>query len=41
MYTSETAALSDPPLGTIAVAARTMYPREALPGDAYETIGGG
>jgi hypothetical protein len=38
-HTSETAALSGPPLATIAVAARTMHPREALPGGVVATIG--
>jgi hypothetical protein len=39
VHTSETAALSGPPLAMIAVAAHTMYPREALPGDVCATIG--
>jgi hypothetical protein len=39
VHTSETAALSGPPLATIAVAARTMHPREALPGGVVATIG--
>ena len=34
MHTFETAALSGWPLATVAVAARTVYRHEALPGDA-------
>jgi hypothetical protein len=39
VHTSETAALSGPPLATIAVAARTIQPRESLPGGVVATIG--
>jgi hypothetical protein len=39
VHTSETAAVSGLPLATIAVAAGTVHPGEALPGDVFATIG--
>ena len=39
MSTPETAALSSQKLATIAAAARTMYPHDALPDDVYARVG--